>query len=118
MKKLLTNAFVALTIIASNAQEINFVEFDLDNGLHVILHQDNRAPVITTSVLYHVGSKDEEGAEPDLLTFLNTYYLKELKILKVVSGLKLLKQMEAQIMHILLMIQLTITKFFRQINWN
>ena len=60
MKKLLTNAFVALTIIASNAQEINFVEFDLDNGLHVILHQDNRAPVITTSVLYHVGSKDEE----------------------------------------------------------
>ena len=36
MKKLLTNAFVALTIIASNAQEINFVEFDLDNGLHVI----------------------------------------------------------------------------------
>ena len=51
MKKLLTIAFVALTLFASNAQEINFVEFDLDNGLHVILHQDNRAPVITTSVL-------------------------------------------------------------------
>ena len=60
MKKLLTTAFVALTLFASNAQEIDFVEFDLDNGLHVILHQDNRAPVITTSVLYHVGSKDEE----------------------------------------------------------
>ena len=43
-----------------NAQEVDFVEYDLDNGLHVILHQDNRAPVITTSVLYHVGSKDEE----------------------------------------------------------
>ena len=60
MKKLFSIAFVALTLFASNAQEIDFVEFDLDNGLHVILHQDNRAPVITTSVLYHVGSKDEE----------------------------------------------------------
>ncbi len=60
MKKILATAFLALTLYASNAQEINFVEYDLDNGLHVILHQDNRAPVITTAVSYHVGSKDEE----------------------------------------------------------
>ena len=60
MKKILATAFLALTFYASNAQEINFVEYDLDNGLHVILHQDNRAPVITTAVSYHVGSKDEE----------------------------------------------------------
>jgi zinc protease len=60
MKKILATAFLALTFYASNAQEINFVEYDLDNGLHVILHQDNRAPVITTAISYHVGSKDEE----------------------------------------------------------
>ena len=60
MKKILATAFLALTFYASNAQEISFVEYDLDNGLHVILHQDNRAPVITTAVSYHVGSKDEE----------------------------------------------------------
>ena len=60
MKKILATAFLALTFYASNAQEINFVEYDLDNGLHVILHQDNTAPVITTAVSYHVGSKDEE----------------------------------------------------------
>ena len=60
MKKILATAFLALTFYALNAQEINFVEYDLDNGLHVILHQDNRAPVITTAVSYHVGSKDEE----------------------------------------------------------
>ena len=60
MKKILATAFLALTFYAANAQEINFVEYDLDNGLHVILHQDNRAPVITTAVSYHVGSKDEE----------------------------------------------------------
>ncbi|NNE75524.1 MAG: insulinase family protein, partial [Pricia sp.] len=37
-----------------------FEEYDLDNGLHVILHQDNSAPVVTVKVLYHVGSKDED----------------------------------------------------------
>lgn len=40
------------------AQEVEFTEYDLDNGLHVILHQDNTAPVVTTAVMYHVGGKD------------------------------------------------------------
>ncbi len=40
------------------AQEVKYEEYDLDNGLHVILHQDNTAPVVTTSVMYHVGGKD------------------------------------------------------------
>ncbi|MCK5401947.1 MAG: insulinase family protein [Flavobacteriaceae bacterium] len=41
------------------AQEVKFEEYDLDNGLHVILHQDNTAPVVSNSVMYHVGAKDE-----------------------------------------------------------
>jgi predicted Zn-dependent peptidase len=41
------------------AQKVAFEEYDLDNGLHVILHQDNSAPLVTTSVMYHVGAKDE-----------------------------------------------------------
>ena len=41
------------------AQKINFEEYDLPNGLHVILHQDNSAPVVTTTVMYHVGAKDD-----------------------------------------------------------
>ncbi|MCM8570924.1 insulinase family protein [Gramella jeungdoensis] len=44
---------------AGVAQEVEFTEYDLDNGLHVILHQDNTAPVVTIGVMYHVGSKDE-----------------------------------------------------------
>jgi predicted Zn-dependent peptidase len=44
-----------------NAQQVTFEEYDLDNGLHVILHQDNTAPLVVTSVLYHVGAKNEEG---------------------------------------------------------
>jgi len=41
------------------AQKVAFEEYDLSNGLHVILHQDNSAPLVTTSVMYHVGAKDE-----------------------------------------------------------
>ena len=42
-----------------SAQKVAFEEYTLDNGMHVILHQDNSAPVVITSVMYHVGSKDE-----------------------------------------------------------
>ena len=45
---------------SSTAQKVEFEEFDLDNGLHVILHQDNTAPVVTTTVMYDVGGKDRE----------------------------------------------------------
>ncbi len=44
---------------AASAQKVAFEEYNLDNGLHVILHQDKSAPVVITSVMYHVGSKDE-----------------------------------------------------------
>lgn len=58
-KTLLSFAAIAFLGTAINAQQIKFEEYDLPNGLHVILHQDNSAPVITTGVMYHVGSKDE-----------------------------------------------------------
>ncbi len=49
-----------LTVFQSlYSQQVEFEEYDLENGLHVILHQDNSVPIVTTSVLYHVGSKDE-----------------------------------------------------------
>jgi len=41
-------------------QKVEFMEYDLDNGLHVILHQDNSNPIVAVSVLYHVGAKNEE----------------------------------------------------------
>ena len=43
----------------ASAQKVAFEEFTLDNGLHIILHNDASAPVIITSVMYHVGSKNE-----------------------------------------------------------
>lgn len=59
MNKYILTAFFSVTGIAM-AQSVSFEEYDLSNGLHVILHQDNTAPVVTTSVMYHVGAKDED----------------------------------------------------------
>ncbi len=49
-----------MVTLSSSAQKVEFTEYDLDNGLHVILHQENKAPVVTVGVMYHVGAKDEE----------------------------------------------------------
>lgn len=51
--------FSLLLVTMAQAQKVSFTEYDLKNGLHVILHQDKTAPVVVTSVMYHVGSKDE-----------------------------------------------------------
>ncbi|NHN26665.1 insulinase family protein [Flavobacterium jejuense] len=61
MKKSLMALSTALLIGGSTyAQKVTFDEYDLANGLHVVLHQDNSAPVVITSVMYHVGAKDEQ----------------------------------------------------------
>ncbi len=59
-KSLLSLALLMFVGYSSTAQKVEFEEFDLDNGLHVILHQDNTAPVVTTTVMYDVGGKDRE----------------------------------------------------------
>ncbi|MFM7628380.1 MAG: M16 family metallopeptidase [Algoriphagus sp.] len=61
MKKIiLLGLFLGWFILPLSAQnKIEFKEFTLDNGLHVIMHQDNTTPIVVTSVLYHVGSKNE-----------------------------------------------------------
>tara|TARA_B100001173_G_C16027665_1_gene564857 strand:- start:794 stop:2119 length:1326 start_codon:yes stop_codon:yes gene_type:complete len=62
MKKLNLSILTALFIGSQfiYCQKVVFEEYDLDNGLHVILHRDNSVPIVTISVLYHVGSKDED----------------------------------------------------------
>src|SRR5690554_8232893 len=40
--------------------QVDFTEFKLDNGLHVILHRDNSTPIVTVAVMYNVGSKHEQ----------------------------------------------------------
>jgi zinc protease len=71
MKKSIMILSTALMLggIAS-AQKVAFEEYDLDNGMHVILHNDHTAPVVITSVMYHVGSKDEN---PDRTGFAHFF---------------------------------------------
>lgn len=63
MKKILSTIYIcliALSVAIANDNKINYTEFDLDNGIHVILHQDNTTPIVAVSILYHVGSKNED----------------------------------------------------------
>lgn len=68
-KRFLSIAMAASFTMLFNAQQIKFEEYDLPNGLHVILHQDNSAPVVTTSVMYHVGAKDEAAGRTGFAHF-------------------------------------------------
>ena len=71
MKTLFTCFTILLTQLAfAQSVNIDFVEYDLPNGLHVILHQDNSTPIIAVSVMYHVGSKNEE---PDKTGFAHFF---------------------------------------------
>jgi len=40
-------------------QNIQFVEYDMPNGMKVLLHEDHSTPIVAVSVMYHVGSKNE-----------------------------------------------------------
>jgi len=62
LKALSLAVIAALAVSQSRAQatKINFTEYDLPNGLHVILHEDHSTPIVTTAVMYHVGSKNED----------------------------------------------------------
>ncbi|MGV7106287.1 M16 family metallopeptidase [Flavobacterium sp. U410] len=71
MKKSLMALSTALLLGgAAHAQKVAYEEYDLANGLHVVLHQDNSAPVVVTSVMYHVGAKDEQ---PDRTGFAHFF---------------------------------------------
>ncbi|WP_421942336.1 M16 family metallopeptidase [Pedobacter sp.] len=59
-KTILSTLAVSSLLLNAAAQQVKFTEYDLDNGLHVILHQDKSAPLVAVSVMYHVGSKDEQ----------------------------------------------------------
>jgi predicted Zn-dependent peptidase len=64
-KRLLILSLVWLAGSAAIGQTqggIRFTEYDLANGLHVVLHQDNTTPNVLVSLMYHVGSKNEDTA--------------------------------------------------------
>jgi len=59
MKQFFVIVFLSISLNALAQNEIKFKEFKLDNGLNVIMHQDKTTPITAVSILYHVGSKNE-----------------------------------------------------------
>ncbi len=58
-------AFGLIGVLVANAAfaseiDIPFTEFTLDNGLRVVVHEDNKAPIVAVNIWYHVGSKNEK----------------------------------------------------------
>lgn len=68
-KSILTLGLSILAFANIQAQKVEFEEYTLKNGLHVILHQDNSAPVVTVGVMYHVGAKDELDGKTGMAHF-------------------------------------------------
>ncbi len=73
MIKVFKSLFITLltvSIAIGQMNKIDFQEYTLDNGLHVILHQDKSTPIVAVSVMYHVGSKNEN---PDKTGFAHFF---------------------------------------------
>ena len=62
--------FLSVVQVYSRGGIIEFTEFTLDNGLHVILHKDSGTPIVVVSVMYDVGSKHEK---PDRTGFAHFF---------------------------------------------
>jgi len=56
--------------ITGQSKKIDFTQYDLPNGLHVILHQDNTTPIVAVTITYHVGSKNERADRTGFAHFM------------------------------------------------
>jgi zinc protease len=50
---------IAAPALAQNKIEVRYSQFQLPNGLRVVLHEDHSVPVVTVNMWYHVGSARE-----------------------------------------------------------
>lgn len=58
-----------LGTLEAQERKIEFEEYTLKNGLHVILHQDQSTPIVAVTVMYHVGSKNENPERTGMAHF-------------------------------------------------
>ena len=56
-------------LVWAQTPKVQYVEFDLANGLHVILHEDHSTPIVAVTVMYHVGSKNESTQRTGMAHF-------------------------------------------------
>jgi len=71
MKSIALGALLGSMAIGSSAlqAQVEFERYSLNNGLKVILHEDHSTPIVAVSVLYHVGSKNEDTSRTGFAHF-------------------------------------------------
>ena len=75
--------YALLAPLRSVAQEIAFHQYQLQNGITVILHEDHRLPTVAVNLWYAVGSKDESAGRSGFahlfehLMFMGTHTVPE-----------------------------------------
>jgi len=79
-----------LSTINLYGQSVEFEQYKLDNGLTIILHQDNSAPVINTTLMFHVGGKNEDSNKTGFAHFFEHLLGKETKNMKSGEWYKIL----------------------------
>ncbi len=94
LKHTLFPLLLLLTTIVAQGQidQIDFTQFELDNGLDVILHEDHSSPIVAVTVTYHVGSKNEDPERTGFahffehLTFEKTKHIGRDKFFTIVQN--------------------------------
>jgi len=83
---------ITTILYSSDRKKIEYVEYGLENGMHVILHQDNTTPIVAITTTFHVGSKNENPERTGFahffehLMFGSTKHIKSGEYDKIVEG--------------------------------
>ena len=82
----LTFLILFLSVFDFNAQSpsIDFLEYNLKNGLKVILHENHKTPIVAVSVMYHVGAKNENPERTGFAHFFEHLLFEGSKNIKIV----------------------------------
>ena len=79
MKKIIsTSLFYFLVSCSSNTEtdfKIDYEKYELDNGLTVILHQDDSDPLVAMATVVHVGSNREKPGKTGFAHFFEQVFL-------------------------------------------
>lgn len=63
LRRLALGVAAAFAVNTASAIDVDipYEEFQLENGLRVIVHEDHKAPIVAVNLWYHVGSKNEQA---------------------------------------------------------
>ena len=84
--------FAGLSVKGQEIKPLAYTEYGLDNGLHVILYQDRSTPNVIVSLMYHVGSKNEDPERTGFahlfehLMFEGSKYIDRGEYMKIVAA--------------------------------